>query len=62
MLGGLGNLYGAVVGGLALGLLEALAAGYISSQFKDAVAFLVLLLVLFWRPYGLFGMRDAARV
>ncbi|MCW5770033.1 MAG: creatininase family protein [Rhodospirillaceae bacterium] len=62
MLGGLGSLYGAAAGGLLLGLLEAMASGYISSQFKDAVAFLVLLLVLFWRPTGLFGGREAVRV
>lgn len=62
MLGGLGNLYGALVGGITLGLLEALAGGYISSQFKDAVAFLVLLLVLFVRPSGILGQRDITRV
>lgn len=62
MLGGLGNLYGALVGGLTLGLLEALAGGYVSSQFKDAVAFLVLLLVLFARPAGILGQRDITRV
>lgn len=62
MLGGLGNLYGAVVGGLALGIFEALGGGYISSQFKDAVAFVVLLAVLFARPSGLLGARDVTRV
>lgn len=62
MLGGLGNLYGALVGGLVLGLLEALGGGYISSQFKDAIAFLVLLLVLFVRPSGLLGRRDISRI
>lgn len=62
MLGGLGNLYGAVVGGLTLGVIESLAGGYISSQYKDAVAFLVLLFVLFVRPSGIVGQRDITRV
>lgn len=62
MLGGIGNLYGAVAGGLVLGVLEALAGGYLSSQFKDAVAFLVLLLVLFVRPSGLLGRAQIERV
>ena len=47
MLGGMGNPLGAVVGGLLLGLLEAFGAGYISSTYKDAVAFIVILAVLF---------------
>jgi len=62
MLGGMGNPVGAVVGGLALGLLESLAAGFISSTYKDAVAFLVILGVLFVLPQGLFGRRAVERV
>ena len=62
MLGGMGSALGAVVGGLVLGLLEAFAAGYVSSQYKDAVAFLVILLVLFAMPRGLFGKATAERV
>ncbi len=62
MLGGLGNPLGALVGGLLLGLLEALTAGYISSQYKDAVAFIVLIAVLFARPQGLFGRKSTERV
>lgn len=62
MLGGLGCLQGALVGGLLLGLLEALSAGLISSQYKDAVAFIALLLVLFLRPAGLLGRPETARV
>lgn len=62
MLGGLGNLFGALVGGLMLGILESLSAGYISSKFKDAVAFLVLLMVLFVRPSGLLGRSRSERV
>jgi branched-chain amino acid transport system permease protein len=62
MLGGMGNPLGAVVGGLLLGLLEAFAAGYVSSQYKDAVAFIVILLVLFSMPQGLFGSSKVERV
>jgi branched-chain amino acid transport system permease protein len=62
MLGGMGNAIGAVVGGILLGLLEAFAAGYLSSQYKDAVAFLVILAVLFAMPQGLFGRAKVDRV
>jgi branched-chain amino acid transport system permease protein len=62
MLGGIGSPLGAVVGGLLVGLLEALAAGYLSSTYKDAVAFLVILAVLFALPTGLFGRAARERV
>ncbi|MEO8858859.1 MAG: branched-chain amino acid ABC transporter permease [Burkholderiaceae bacterium] len=62
MLGGLGSLQGALAGGLMLGLLEALAGGYLSSHYKDAVAFVVLLATLFFRPSGLFGRHAVERV
>ncbi|MCC5987381.1 MAG: branched-chain amino acid ABC transporter permease [Pararhodobacter sp.] len=62
MLGGLGNPVGALVGGLLLGILEALTAGYISSQYKDAVAFILIILLLFFMPQGLFGSKHAERV
>ena len=62
MLGGMGNPLGAVAGGLILGLLEALGVGYISSTYKDAFAFIVILLVLFAMPQGLFGRRTVERV
>ena len=62
MLGGMGNPLGAVAGGLLLGLLEAFGAGYISSTYKDAIAFLVILVVLFAAPTGLFGRRMVERV
>lgn len=55
ILGGFGSFPGAVIGGIALGLLESLSAGYLSSAYKDVVAFVVLLAVLFIRPKGLFG-------
>ncbi len=55
ILGGLGNPVAAVGGGLILGVLESLTAGYINPTYKDAVALVVLLVVLFVRPQGLFG-------
>jgi len=55
ILGGFGSFPGAVLGGILLGLLESLSAGYWSSAYKDVVAFVVLLLVLFVRPKGLMG-------
>jgi branched-chain amino acid transport system permease protein len=62
MLGGIGSGAGAVLGGVVLGLLEAFAAGYLSSQYKDAVAFLVILGVLLARPQGLLGRTRIERV
>jgi branched-chain amino acid transport system permease protein len=62
MLGGIGSAMGAVTGGVLLGLFEAFAAGYVSSQYKDAVAFLVILAVLFALPQGLFGKASVERV
>nr|WP_281721618.1 branched-chain amino acid ABC transporter permease [Nitrosomonas nitrosa] len=55
ILGGLGNPLGAVAGGLIVGLVEGLTAGYLSSAYKDAVAFVIVLGVLFFLPGGLFG-------
>ena len=62
MLGGMGNPKGALVGGFTLGMLEGLTAGYISSQYKDAAAFIVILAVLFFMPQGLFGRSATDRV
>jgi branched-chain amino acid transport system permease protein len=59
ILGGFGSFPGAVLGGLALGLLEAVAAAFVSSSYKDVMAFGVLLAVLFLRPQGLLGKADA---
>ncbi len=55
ILGGLGSSLGGVLGGLLLGVAESLASGLISSGYRDAVAFLILLVVLFLRPQGLLG-------
>jgi len=62
ILGGLGNPFGAAVGGLLIGIMESFGAGYVSSAYKDAFAFVVLLLLLFVRPSGLFGKAGAERV
>jgi len=62
VLGGLGNGLGAVVGGLLVGVLEAMGAGYISSSYKDAIPFVLILLILFFRPNGLFGGKTTDRV
>jgi branched-chain amino acid transport system permease protein len=62
MLGGLGSFTGAVLGGVVLGLLEAMSAGYLSSAYKDAIAFVIILGVLFLMPGGLLGARRSERV
>jgi len=62
MLGGIGSAPGAVVGGLIIGMIEALSAGYFSSNYKDAVAFLIILVVLIFIPQGLFGRAKVERV
>jgi len=62
MLGGIGSAPGAVVGGLMIGMIEALTAGYFSSNYKDAVAFLIILVVLIFIPQGLFGRAKVERV
>jgi len=58
----MGNPKGALAGGFLIGLIEALTAGYLSSQYKDAAAFVVILLVLFFMPQGMFGMKTTDRV
>lgn len=57
ILGGLGSIPGAIVGGLILGVSEAMAAGFISSAYKDVIAFFVMIIVLLFRPEGLLGKR-----
>jgi branched-chain amino acid transport system permease protein len=69
VLGGIGNIYGAMVGGILLGLIESLGAGYIGdltgnflgSQYQDIFAFVVLIIVLTLRPSGIMGERVADR-
>lgn len=62
ILGGLGNTFGGVVAGIVIGALESLSAGFISSDYKDGVALIVLLVVLFVKPSGLFGKTEAGKL
>jgi branched-chain amino acid transport system permease protein len=62
VLGGLGSGLGAVIAGFLIGLLESLGAGLVSSGYKDALALLVLVLVLVFRPEGLMGRKDRSRL
>ena len=62
ILGGIGNLYGAVVGGLIIGVTECFAAGYISGTFRDSFAFIILVLILLIKPSGLFGKKGVDKI
>jgi branched-chain amino acid transport system permease protein len=62
VVGGMGNIAGALVGGIALGVAEKLAGGFISTAYGDAMAFAILMVVLFVRPEGLFGQREITKV
>lgn len=62
VLGGIGELKGAVIGGLLIGVIETFAAGYISAGYRDAIAFAVLILVLVIKPSGLFGKKAFKKV
>ncbi|MBF0099562.1 MAG: branched-chain amino acid ABC transporter permease [Desulfobacterales bacterium] len=62
VVGGLGNSMGAVFSGILLGIIEAMGAGFISSHYMDAIALLILLIVLFIRPSGIFGNIQASKL
>ena len=62
VLGGIGILPGAVVGGLILGIVEAFVSGFVSSTFRDAAAFAILILVLLFKPTGIFGKNTKEKV
>ena len=62
ILGGIGNIPGAMIGGILLGVIEALGAAYISIAWKDAIAFMVLIAILIFRPTGLLGERVADKI
>jgi branched-chain amino acid transport system permease protein len=62
VLGGIGNIPGAMAGGLLLGVVETLVSGYLSSTYRDAIAFVVLIAILLYRPTGLFGTPQTEKV
>lgn len=62
VLGGIGSIPGAVLGGLVLGVTEAMTSGYLSNQYKDAVAFALLILILLFRPTGILGRPEVEKV
>ena len=62
VLGGMGSVPGAMVGGFLIGIAETLYAAYVSSSSKDAIAFVILILILIVRPSGLFGQKSVNKV
>lgn len=62
VLGGIGNIPGAVIGGMIIGLLETFVTGYISPTFRDAIAFGILILILLFKPTGLLGKKEVEKV
>jgi branched-chain amino acid transport system permease protein len=62
VLGGIGNITGAMVGGLVLGMAEVMAVGYGSSSYRDAIAFVILVLILLLRPAGIMGKGISEKV
>jgi branched-chain amino acid transport system permease protein len=62
VLGGIGNITGAMLGGILLGLTEAVATTFFPSAYKDVVAFVILIAVLIFRPWGLMGEKVPEKV
>jgi branched-chain amino acid transport system permease protein len=62
LFGGLGSIPGAIIGGLLLGFVEAMAAGYLATSYRDLFAFVTMVVILFFRPSGLLGRRLVERV
>ena len=62
VLGGIGVIPGAMVGGILLGVIEALVSGFLSSTFRDAAAFIILIVILLFKPSGLFGKNIREKV
>jgi branched-chain amino acid transport system permease protein len=62
IMGGIGNIPGAMLGGMLLGIIETLGAGYLSPQWKDVIAYAILILILIFRPTGLLGEQVAEKL
>ena len=62
VLGGIGNIYGAALGGLIIGLTETFVTGYISPTYRDAISFAILILILLFKPSGIMGKFEAEKV
>ena len=62
VLGGIGNIRGAAMGGIIIGVAELMTAGYISSDYRDAITFVVLIGILLFRPQGLLGVVRQEKV
>jgi branched-chain amino acid transport system permease protein len=62
VLGGIGNIPGAVIGGLVMGIAEVMVVGYLSPTYRDAIAFILLILILLVRPAGILGKQVAEKV
>jgi branched-chain amino acid transport system permease protein len=62
VLGGIGNIPGAALGGFIIGILETLVVGYISPIYRDAIAFTVLIMILLFKPNGLLGRSEREKV
>jgi branched-chain amino acid transport system permease protein len=62
VLGGIGSIPGAMVGGLLLGIVETFVSAYLSSTYRDAIAFVILIAILLYRPTGLFGTGQVEKV
>ena len=62
ILGGLESIGGAIIGGIIIGLLETFTGGYVSTSLREVVPYIVLVLILLVKPYGLFGLKEIERV
>jgi branched-chain amino acid transport system permease protein len=62
VLGGIGSIPGAVLGALILGFTESFGTGYVSSDYEDAFAFILLILILIFKPSGLLGHAPSQKV
>ena len=62
VVGGIGNIPGAALGGFLIGIVETLTAGYISPTFKDAIVFSLLIIILLFKPSGLLGKAASEKV